>query len=74
MAAQKVQDILAKVCTGIRVCDVFPYEEEGEQHHSVTFAMRFDNPKGDLSADAVNTTLRNVIDEVCRSYPAVTHR
>jgi len=74
LPSENVRGLLAKVCSSVQVCDVFPYQEKGLPRVSVTFSMRFDNPKGELSADYVNQTLRDVIEKVCSSYPTVEHR
>ena len=67
-SSQKVQDCVHAVCDSFRVVDLFPFKEDGASWSSVTFELSFENPKGDLSADAVNATLQDLIADVDSKY------
>ncbi|MAA78453.1 MAG: hypothetical protein CL916_04275 [Deltaproteobacteria bacterium] len=75
-SSQKVQDCVQAVCDWYRVVDLFPFQEDGHSWSSVTFELSFENPNGNVSADAVNTTLQELIAQVNTKYGSegVYHR
>jgi hypothetical protein len=56
------------MCSYFSVVDLFIFEEKGHRWSSVTFELCFENPNGDLSADAVNTSLQSLIQQVSERY------
>ena len=67
-SSQKIQEILQKMCDSFRVVDLFAFQEEEKAWSSVTFELSFENPAGDLSADAVNAALQALITDVNAQY------
>ena len=71
---EQVRAILAQSATKVSITDVFPYTDKGQKWRSVTFGLRFENPKGDLSAEFINQTLQELIEAVRTQYKEVVHR
>ena len=67
-SSHKIQDCVQTICDSFRVVDLFPFQENGAPWASVTFELSFENPNGDLSADAVNAVLQELIANVSTKY------
>lgn len=74
--AQKMASLLAESGAEVKIIDRFDYEAAGTPMRAITYELCFDNPEGDLSADACNQVLQELIQKSTSLFAdlGVVHR